>query len=213
MPRTAPSYDSAFASDIDEQPKKASSICELSSYEKLNSGQTKGGKSDASSSDSSGASSPSSSSPSSSSDGTTAPSSIQVSNKNRLSLGGAGRHTKRLVDMKTAAAVASVHKSGSVGAKKVAAAAAAASTAKKKRGRRSTSGSIGSAKKKGSTEKKKPAAAVAAAAAKKRKKKQSSSSSAAAKPARPCLVGSFVSATTAVGWTPRQSRRRSIGSI
>ena len=193
MPRTAPSYDSAFASDIDEQPKKASSICELSSYEKLNSGQTKGGKSDASSSDSSGASSPSSSSPSSSSDGTTAPSSIQVSNKNRLSLGGAGRHTKRLVDMKTAAAVASVHKSGSVGAKKVAAAAAAAaSTAKKKRGRRSTNGSIGSAKKKSSTEKKKPAAAVAAAAAKKRKKKQSSSSSAAAKPASVAMPGRLV---------------------
>ena len=94
MPRTARSYDSAFASDADEQPKKASSICELSSFEKLNSGQTKGGKSDASCGDSSSGTS------SSSSDKSSTLSSIQASNKNRLSLGGAGRHTKRLVDMK-----------------------------------------------------------------------------------------------------------------
>ena len=175
MPRTARSYDSAFASDAESGQKhnKATSICELSSYEKLNSGQTDHdqgegtGKSESSSGTSS--SSPSSSSSSSDESSTKAP--RPGKNKNRVSLGGAGRHTKRLVDMKTAAAVATVHKSGSVGAKKVA--AAANSTAKKTKGnggRRSANGNVGSAKKKGSTEKNAKKPAAVAAATKKRKK-------------------------------------------
>ena len=179
MPRTARSYDSAFASDAesDQKQNKATSICELSSYEKLNSGQTDHdqgegtGKSDASSGTSSPSSSPSSS------DESTARAPNPDKNKNRVSLGGAGRHTKRLVDMKTAAAVAKVHKSGSVGANKVAAASAAKSTAKKATGnggRRSANGNIGSAKKKGSTEKKAKKPAAVAAATKKRKKQSAS---------------------------------------
>ena len=169
MPRTARSYDSAFASDAESGQKhnKATSICELSSYEKLNSGQTDHDQGEGTGK--SGTSSSFSSSPSSGESSTKAP--RPGKNKNRVSLGGAGRHTKRLVDMKTAAAVATAHKSDSVGAKKVA--AAANWTAKKAKGNgglRSTNGNVGSAKKKGSTEKKAKKPAAVAAATKKRKK-------------------------------------------
>ena len=134
MPRVASSFDTAFGSDADNRQKKGPSICELSDYEKLNSGQD-GGKSESSS----GASASSSSS--SSSDGSA------KKKTNLVASGGAGRHTKRLVDMKTAAAVAAVNNSSSVGAKKVAAAASSSKKANR---------SIGSAtKKKGSEVKKK----------------------------------------------------------
>ena len=187
MPRTARSYDSAFASDAESGQKKkkeATSICELSSYEKLNSGQTDQGEGTGKSDASSGTSSSPSSSSSSDASATDAPSPDK--NKNRLSIGGAGRHTKRLVDMKTAAAVAAVNRSDtrSVGVKKVTAAAsstsakaAAKSMAKKAKGngsRRSANGNIGSAQKKGSTEKKAKKPAAVAAATKKRKKQSAS---------------------------------------
>ena len=183
MPRTPRSYDSAFASDAEsgQTQNEATSICELSSYEKLNSGgPTDQGEGTGNSDVRSGTSRSSASL--SSSDESTAKASNPDKNKNRVSLGGAGRHTKRLVDMKTAAAVATVHKSGSVGAKKVA--AAANSTAKKRKGnggRRSASGNIGSAKKKGSTETKTKKRAAVAAATKKRKKQSATDAKAKAK--------------------------------